>query len=83
VEVCGSSPHGPTILFNNLRTGFRRCGDICDVVCAITPRRTSTTEGVEGVALGVEPDVGVVREHFLRDVTRNSHDGLVASLGLS
>jgi hypothetical protein len=37
VEVCGSSPHGPTILLNNLRTRFRRYSSVCVVVCDIPP----------------------------------------------
>jgi hypothetical protein len=82
VEVCGSSPHGPTILLNNLRTGFRRRRRVCDVVCVVTPLQTPSTEGVEGAALGVEADVGIVSKHLRRDVSGNCHDRLVAGLGL-
>jgi hypothetical protein len=71
VEVCGSSPHGPTILFNNLRTWFPGLRGVCVVVCAITPGRTPAAERVEGAALGIEPDVAVMRERLGRDVTSN------------
>jgi hypothetical protein len=72
VEVCGSSPHGPTISRNNLRTRFRRHSAICVAVCAISPAWTPTTKRVESAALRVDPNVGIVREHLGRfDPSRN------------
>ena len=80
VEVCGSSPHGPTILLNNLRTRFRRYSSVCVVVSDIPPQRTFTAQSVEGLPLGIESNVGIMRKHLGRDVPCNCHNGLVARL---
>ncbi|MFZ0579570.1 MAG: hypothetical protein WAN72_26500 [Candidatus Acidiferrales bacterium] len=51
------------------------------MICAITPRHIPVAESVESTALGIEPDVGIMREHLGRDVTSDCHHGLVAGLG--
>ncbi len=52
------------------------------MICAITPRHTPCAESVEGAALGIDPDVGIMREHLGCDVTSNCHHGLIAGPGL-
>jgi len=66
-----------------LRFGYSIAKRLCVVVCVITTLFTIATERVEGLTLGLEPDMGVERQHLWRYMPRNGHDSLVAGRRLS
>ena len=81
MEVCGSSPHGPTILINELRKGYlHQIAPILVQLCRDCAVRIGILfpELLERRSAGLFSDGGVVAHHPAIDVAGNAHDRFIA-----